>query len=59
VSAPKDVVVQVENGTSLGTWNATAIKVTGQGVDVAVPVTLQIDKSVPVRFWRLKELSRP
>ena len=59
VRAPKDVVVQVESGTSLGNWSATAIKVTGEGTDTGVPVTLQIDKSVPVRFWRLKELSRP
>jgi len=59
VRAPKGVVVQVENATALGTWSATAIKVTGEGLDVAVPVNLQLDKSVPARFWRLKELSRP
>jgi photosystem II stability/assembly factor-like uncharacterized protein len=59
VRAPKGAVVQVENGTTLGTWSATAIKVTGEGTDVEVPVTLQIDKSVPARFWRLKVVSMP
>ncbi len=59
VRAPKGAVVQVENGTTLGTWSATAIKVTGEGTDVEVPVTLQIDKSIPARFWRLKVVSMP
>jgi len=59
VRAPKGAVVQVENATTLGTWSATAIKVTGEGTDVAVPVNLQLDKSVPARFWRLNVLSQP
>ena len=59
VRAPKGAVVQVENSTKLGTWNATAIKVTGQGTDVGVPVNLQVDKNVPARFWRLNVLSMP
>jgi hypothetical protein len=59
VRAPKGAVVQVENGMTLGTWSATAIKVTGEGTDVEVPVTLQIDKSIPARFWRLKVVSMP
>jgi large repetitive protein len=59
VRAPKGAVVQIENGTKLGTWSATAIKVTGEGTDVGVPVNLQVDKNVPVRFWRLNVLSAP
>ena len=59
VRAPKGAVVQIENGTKLGTWSATAIKVTGEGTDVGVPVNLQVDNNVPVRFWRLNVLSAP
>jgi hypothetical protein len=59
VRAPKGAVVQIENATKLGTWSATAIKVTGEGTDVGVPVNLQVDKNVPARFWRLKVLSMP
>jgi hypothetical protein len=59
VRAPKGAVVQIENATKLGTWNATAIKVTGEGTEVGVPVNLQVDKNVPARFWRLNVLSMP
>jgi len=59
VRAPKGAVVQVENATKLGTWSATAIKVTGEGTEVGVPVNLQVDKNVPARFWRLNVLSMP
>jgi hypothetical protein len=59
VRAPKGAVVQIENSTKLGTWSATAIKVTGEGTDVGVPVNLQVDKNVPARFWRLNVLSMP
>jgi hypothetical protein len=59
VRAPKGAVVQIENATKLGTWSATAIKVTGEGTDVGVPVNLQVDKNVPARFWRLNVLSMP
>jgi hypothetical protein len=59
VRAPKGAVVQIENATTLGTWNATAIKVTGEGTEVGVPVNLQVDKNVPARFWRLNVLSMP
>ena len=59
VRAPKGAVVQIENTTKLGAWSATAIKVTGEGTDVGVPVNLQVDKNVPARFWRLNVLSMP
>jgi len=59
VRAPKGAVVQIENATKLGAWSATAIKVTGEGTDVGVPVNLQVDKNVPARFWRLNVLSMP
>ena len=59
VRAPKGAVVQVENATKLGAWSATAIKVTGEGTEVGVPVNLQVDKNVPARFWRLNVLSMP
>ena len=59
VRAPKGAVVQIENATKLGAWSATAIKVTGEGTDVGVPVNLQVDKNVPARFWRLNILSMP
>ncbi|MFM7556209.1 MAG: Ig-like domain-containing protein, partial [Verrucomicrobiota bacterium] len=53
--APEGVTVRVESGTSLGTWSATPITATGKGLDQPVPVTLSLDRNVPVRFWRLKE----
>jgi large repetitive protein len=59
VRAPRGAVVQIESGSKLGTWSATAIKVTGEGTDVGVPVNLQVDRNVPVRFWRLNVLSAP
>ena len=59
VRAPKGAVVQIENATKLGAWSATAIKVTGEGTEVGVPVNLQVDKNVPARFWRLNVLSMP
>jgi len=55
VRAPEGVTVRVESGTSLGTWSATPITATGKGLDQPVPVTLSLDRNVPVRFWRLKE----
>ncbi|MBM3850510.1 MAG: tandem-95 repeat protein, partial [Verrucomicrobia bacterium] len=55
VRAPEGVSVRVESGTSLGTWSATPITATGKGLDQPVPVTLSLDRNVPVRFWRLKE----
>jgi len=33
--------------------------VTGNGQDMAVPVTVPIDEAAPARFWRLKVLSTP
>jgi len=56
VRAPIGVEVTVEASTDLGVWSATASKAIGQGMDVAVPLTLEIDPNVSVRFWRLKGL---
>jgi len=55
VRAPKGTVVRVEQGTALGTWSATSITATGEGMDTPVEVSLQVVEGVPVRFWRLKE----
>ena len=55
VRAPKGTVVRVEQGTALGTWSATSITATGEGMDTPVTVSLQVVEGVPVRFWRLKE----
>jgi len=55
VRAPKGSVVRVEQGTALGTWSATSISATGEGMDTPVTVSLQVVEGVPVRFWRLKE----
>jgi hypothetical protein len=59
VRAPIGAVVQVENATTFGVWTPTAINVTGNGRDLAVPVTIPIDEAAPARFWRLKVLSIP
>jgi len=59
VRAPIGAVVQVENATTFGVWSPTAINVTGNGQDMAVPVTVPIDEAAPARFWRLKVLSTP
>jgi hypothetical protein len=59
VRAPIGAVVQVENATTFGVWSPTAINVTGNGQDMAVPVTVPIDESAPARVWRLKVLSTP
>ena len=56
VRAPIGVEVTVEASTDLGVWSATESKAIGQGMDVAVPLTLEIDPNVSVRFWRLKGL---
>ena len=56
VRAPIGVEVTVEASTDLGGWSATESKAIGQGMDVAVPLTLEIDPNVSVRFWRLKGL---
>ncbi|MSU31101.1 MAG: tandem-95 repeat protein, partial [Pedosphaera sp.] len=51
--ASEGVVVTVEGSTELGIWLATSSKVTGKGMDVAVPLSLKIDPNVGAQFWRL------